>query len=264
METVKNDTSAGAISTVSRTKRWLPLIAIAAFIGLAFAMGWHRLLTLESIAANRDRLQDFIANNKVLSLVGYVAVYAAAVAASLPGALFLTLGGGLLFGWLMGGLAAVVGATIGATALFLIARTAFGETLAAKAGPALVKLQDGFKENALSYLLFLRLVPVFPFFLVNLAPALLGVPLSTYLVGTFFGIIPGTFAYASAGAGLDGVIAAAQAEYAQCVAAKGAGSCVLSINAGNLINTETKIAFVLLGLVALIPIAFKKWQQSKS
>ena len=238
--------------------RWMPLLVLAAIMALVFAMGWHKQLTLENIAANRDKLQGFIAANKVLSIVAYIGLYAAAVAVSLPGALLLTLTGGLLFGWIAGGLAAVAGATLGATAVFLIAKTAFGETLAAKAGPALVKLQDGFKENALSYLLFLRLVPVFPFFLVNLAPALLGVPLSTYLVGTFIGIIPGTFAYASAGAGLDGVIATAKAEYQDCVAAKGQAACELSVKLGNIINTETKIAFVLLGVVALIPILLKR------
>ena len=240
-------------------RRWLPLIVLAGLMGLVFATGLHKQLTLENIAANRDSLQATISQHKVLSLLAYVAIYAAAVAMSLPGALFLTLTGGLLFGWLTGGLAAVTGATIGATIIFLIARTAFGETLAKKAGPALVKLQDGFKENALSYLLFLRLVPAFPFFLVNLAPALLGVPLSTYLIGTFFGIIPGTMAFASAGAGLDGVIASAKSEFEACVAAKGTGACELAINLSNLINRETKIAFILLGVVALIPVAYKKW-----
>lgn len=255
---------AAAADKRNAVPRWWPLLVILAAAALVYAMGWHRALTLENIAENRAWLQTTIAENRPLALLAYISAYALAVAASLPGALFLTLGGGLLFGWFTGGLAAVAGATLGATALFLIARTAFGETLAAKAGPALLKLQDGFKENALSYLLFLRLVPVFPFFLVNLAPALLGVPLSTYLVGTFIGIIPGTFAYASAGAGLDGVFAAAETEYAACLAAKGAASCTLTINAGNLINTETKIAFVLLGLVALLPIVLKRWRQPRS
>jgi uncharacterized membrane protein YdjX (TVP38/TMEM64 family) len=102
-------------------------------------------------------------------------------------------------------LAAVIAATIGATLLFLAARTALGDVLRAKAGPGLRKLEDGFKRDALSYLLVLRLVPAFPFFLVNLAPAFLGVSLRTYLIGTFFGIMPGTFVFASVGAGLGAV-----------------------------------------------------------
>jgi uncharacterized membrane protein YdjX (TVP38/TMEM64 family) len=259
MTSGRSETAAGGEGARSGLRRWLPLAVLGAVIAFALAMGWHRELTLENIAANRDRLQGFIEANRVIAVLTYVAVYAAAVALSLPGALFLTLTGGLLFGWLAGGLATVVGATIGATIVFLIARTAFGEGLAARAGPAIARLQDGFKENALSYLLFLRLVPAFPFFLVNLAPALFGVPLSTYVIGTFFGIIPGTFAYASAGAGLDGVIATAKTEYQECVAAKGAELCELSIKLGNIINTETKIAFVLLGVVALIPVAYKRW-----
>lgn len=238
-------------------RRLLPVLVLVGVAALVFAMGWHRHLTIESIAANRDRLQEFIRDHWAVALAAYVAIYASAVAVSVPGSLVMTLTGGLLFGWLVAGTATVVAATIGATVVFLVARSAFGETLAAKAGPSLAKLRDGFKRNALSYLLFLRLVPAFPFFLVNIAPALLGVPLRTYVLGTFFGIIPGTFAFASAGAGLDGVIASAKAEYAACVAEKGAAACKLTISLSNLINTETKIAFVLLGVVALIPVLLK-------
>ena len=250
-----------ATAPASPLRRWLPLVVLAAIAVLVFAMGWHRQLTIDNIAANRDRLQGVIAEHKVLALLAYVTIYAAAVSVSLPGSLLLTLTGGLLFGWFVGGLATVVAATIGATIIFLVAKTALGESLAGRAGPAIAKLRDGFQRNALSYLLFLRLVPAFPFFLVNLAPALLGVPLRTYVVGTFFGIITGTFAFASAGAGLDGVIASAKAQYEACVASQGAAACKLTINLSNLINTQTKIAFVLLGVVALIPVAFKTWSK---
>ena len=176
----------------------------------------------------------------------------------------MTLTSGLLFGWFTGGLAAIIGATIGATAIFLIAKTAFGETLRAKAGPAIAKLQDGFKEDAMSYLLFLRLVPAFPFWLVNLAPALLGVPLGTYVIATFLGIIPGTFAFASVGAGLDSVITSAKADYAACIAAKGAAACKLTVNAGSLITKELILAFVALGVTALIPVVLKKWRNARA
>jgi uncharacterized membrane protein YdjX (TVP38/TMEM64 family) len=240
-------------------QRFLPLIVLAGAMALVFAMGWHRYLSLESIAVNRDALKSLIAGNWATAYLGYVAVYAAAVAVSVPGALFLTLSGGLLFGWLLGGLAAVTGATLGAIALFLIARSALGDTLAARAGPWLAKLKDGFQENALSYLLFLRLVPAFPFWLVNLAPALLGVPLSTFAIGTFLGIIPATFAFASAGASLDSVIVNAKAEYDACLAAKAAAECKLGISVSSLVSRELIIAGALLGIAALIPIAHKKW-----
>jgi uncharacterized membrane protein YdjX (TVP38/TMEM64 family) len=250
--------------SASTLRRAMPLLVLASTMALVFAMGWHRYLTLEGIAANRDALQGAIASNRALAMLAYVGLYAAVVALSLPGASIMTLAGGLLFGGLFGGLAAIVGATIGATAIFLIARTAFGETLRAKAGPWIAKLQDGFKDDALSYLLFLRLVPAFPFWLINLAPALLGVPLSTYVIATFIGIIPGTFAFASVGAGLDSVIAAAKAEYAACVATNGAAACKLTINAGSLITKELLLAFIALGVVALIPVALKKWKNIRA
>lgn len=260
MSTTKDEPTAAPASG-ARLRRWLPLVVLVSVAAFVFAMGWHRQLTIENIAANRDRLQALITEHKALALLAYVTIYAAAVSVSLPGSLLLTLTGGLLFGWFVGGLATVVAATIGATIVFLVAKTAFGEPLARRAGPSLAKLRQGFQSNALSYLLFLRLVPAFPFFLVNLAPALLGVPLRTYVIGTFFGIIPGTFAFASAGAGLDGVIASAKAQYEVCVAAHGAAACKLTISLSNLLNTETKIAFILLGLVALIPVAFKTWSK---
>jgi uncharacterized membrane protein YdjX (TVP38/TMEM64 family) len=170
--------------------------------------------------------------------------------------------GGLMFGWLVGGAAAVVGATTGATLLFLIARSAMGGMLSERAAPWLTKLRQGFKEDALSYLLFLRLVPAFPFWFVNIAPAVLGVSLRTYVIGTFFGIIPGTFAFASAGAGLDSVIMAAKAEYAQCVAEFGMEACRLTIRGSSLVTKELLLALLLLGVVALIPVALRRWRNS--
>jgi uncharacterized membrane protein YdjX (TVP38/TMEM64 family) len=244
----------------SYLRRFLPLIALAAAMALVFAMGWHRALTLEGIAANRDSLQAVIASNYGLAVLGYIGIYAAAVALSLPGASALTLTGGLLFGWFFGGLWAITGATLGATAIFLIARTALGETLRAKAGPWIEKLRAGFNEDAASYLLFLRLVPAFPFFVVNLVPALLGVPLWTYVATTFVGIIPGTFAFASIGAGLDSVIAHAKTEFAACIAANGSAACKLAIHAGSLVTRDLLFSFAALGVVALIPVAVKKWR----
>jgi uncharacterized membrane protein YdjX (TVP38/TMEM64 family) len=101
----------------------------------------------------------------------------------------------------------VVGATLGATMLFLAARTALGDVLRARAGPSLRKLEAGFRENELSYMLVLRLVPLFPFWLVNLAPAFLGVRTSTFIIGTFVGIIPGALVFASVGTGLGAILA---------------------------------------------------------
>ncbi|MGQ0457315.1 MAG: TVP38/TMEM64 family protein [Hyphomicrobium sp.] len=242
-------------------RRCFPLIVLGALMALAFAMGWHKYLSFKTVGLNYDALKAFVAGNWTLAALAYAAAYIAVVALSLPGALIMTLTGGLLFGWLAGTVLTVISATVGATLIFLIAKSSFGETLAAKAGPWVDKLREGFKENALSYLLFLRLVPAFPFFAVNLAPALLGVPLSTYVIGTLLGIIPGTTAFSVAGAGLGSVIEAQNKSYQACLAASPANpavDCPYSIDTSALVTPELLAAFTLLGVVALAPIALKK------
>jgi uncharacterized membrane protein YdjX (TVP38/TMEM64 family) len=243
---------------LSVLRQFGPLLLIVAVSLLVFAMGWHRHVTFENIVALRDRFQVVLDEHRALSIFIYTAIYVAAASLSLPGCPILTVTGGLLFGWLVGGLATVVGATIGATILFLIARTAVGNMLSGQATPWLAKLREGFRRDALSYLLFLRLVPAFPFWFVNVAPAVLGVPLRTYVIGTFLGIIPATFAFASAGVGLDSVIRVAKADYAECVARAGAGACKLTIHASSIVTRELVLALLLLGVVALIPVAFRK------
>lgn len=249
-------------SAAGGLRRFLPLLVIAGLMAVVFAMGWHKLLTFKTIGLNYEAMKSFIGQNIVTALALYVAAYIAVVALSLPGGLVMTLTGGLLFGWKLGAPAAVIGATIGATIIFLIAKTSFGESLAAKAGPWIGKLQQGFKENALSYLLFLRLVPAFPFVVVNLAPALLGVPLRTYVVATLIGIIPGTTAFSIAGAGLGSVVEAQNAVYKACLAknpGSGDGVCPYTIDTSKLVTTELLVAFAVLGVVSLIPVAIKKW-----
>lgn len=264
MPTDESKDSADAQGQAGWVKRYLPLAVLVAAAALVFSQGWHKYLTLEHIAANRDLLKGYIANNYVLALLSYMAIYIATVALSLPGGVFLTLLGGFLFGWLVGGSVTVVAATIGATIIFLIARTSFGETLAARAGPWLGKLRDGFQEDGLSYLLFLRLVPLFPFWLVNLAPALLGVRLPTYVAGTFAGIIPGTFAFSFAGVGLDSVIDAQRTAFENCKAANPQDKgeiCQFTLDPSAIVTSELLIAFAALGGVALIPVVLKKFRK---
>ena len=232
-------------------RTWGPLIAIVALMGLVFAMGWHEYLSLEQLGRNYATLDGFISENLLVAILAYALLYIIVVALSLPG--------GLLFGWQIGGPVTVVAATIGATIIFLVAKTSLGETLAAKAGPSINKLREGFQENALSYLLFLRLVPAFPFFVVNLAPALLGVPLRTYVIGTLFGIIPGTMAFSFAASQLGTVIEKTNAEHAACVTANGEAACPYVIDAGTLVSKEIILAFAAIGVVALIPVIAKKW-----
>jgi uncharacterized membrane protein YdjX (TVP38/TMEM64 family) len=246
-------------------KRLWPLLALFAATAFVFAMGWHRFFSIEVLAENRAALRDYIGAHWLFSLAVFVTIYAASVALSLPGGAVLTIAGGLLFGWLTGGIASVVAATIGASVVFLIARSALGDLLAARAGPRLSRFREGFREDAFNYLLFLRLVPIFPFWLVNLAPGLLGVGFGTYLATTILGIIPGTFAFALAGNGLDSVIEAQQALYQSCLAktgAEGQESCSYALEPGALLTPELIAALVALGLVALIPVAVK-WVRRK-
>jgi uncharacterized membrane protein YdjX (TVP38/TMEM64 family) len=245
-------------------RRFAPLIVLAAAMALVFAMGWHKYLSFRTVGLNYDLLKSYIANNLGLALLTYMLAYIVVVAMSLPGGLIMTLSGGLLFGWQIGAPAAIVGATIGATLLFLIARSSLGEGLVARAGPWVAKLRDGFQENAFSYLLFLRLVPAFPFVVVNLAPALLGVNLGTYVTATFLGIIPGTTAYSIAGSGLASIVEAQNKVYKDCVAKLVPGSgqiCDYKIDTSQLVTKELVLAFAALGLVALIPVAMKKWSK---
>lgn len=255
-----SETGKAESPATSRLRQLAPLIGVGALMALVFGMGWHHYLSFKTIGLNYEALTGFIGNNLALAILAYVALYIAVVALSLPGGLVMTLSGGLLFGWLTGAVATVIGATIGATVIFLVAKTSLGESLAAKAGPWVGKLAAGFKENALSYLLFLRLVPAFPFFVVNLVPALLGVPLSTYVIGTFLGIIPGTTAFSVLGAGLGSAVESQNAIYNECLAkqaARGPELCTYSIDTKALVTPELLAAFALLGVVALIPVAIK-------
>jgi uncharacterized membrane protein YdjX (TVP38/TMEM64 family) len=254
-------------ASTSLLKRYLPLLALVALMALAFGTGWHKHLTVKSVCLNYDAIKSLIAQHHVLALVLYVLAYVAVVSLSLPGALVMTVTGGLLFGWQLAVPATVIAATIGATIVFLIAKTSLGEALAERAGPWLGKLRDGFNEHGLSYLLFLRLVPAFPFFVVNVVPALVGVSLRTFVLGTFLGIIPGTTAFSVAGAGLGSVVEAQNRIYKACLAMGPENpevDCPYTINTDALVTRELLVGFTLLGAVALIPVAIKKWRKRRA
>jgi uncharacterized membrane protein YdjX (TVP38/TMEM64 family) len=191
-------------------RRWVgriaPVALLIAGLALFFALDLDRHVSLEGLRAHRADLASWVARYGILAGVAFAAAYAVAVACSIPGGAIMTIAGGFLFGPYAATAYVVVGATAGATALFLAARFALSEFLKARAGGTLGKMEAGFNENPLSYLLILRLVPLFPFWLVNIVPALLGVRLSTYVVGTFFGIIPGTFVFALVGDGAGAVL----------------------------------------------------------
>jgi uncharacterized membrane protein YdjX (TVP38/TMEM64 family) len=228
------------------------VLAIAAFI--VFGRGG---LSLEALVRHRMAIGDFVTQHRLLAVLAYMALYIAAIALSVPGAVFLTVAGGFLFGLAVGTTAAVIGATIGATIIFLIARTALGEPLLRRAGPRAAQLAQGFRDDAFSYLLFLRLVPAFPFFLVNLVPAFAGVRLLPFIAATALGVIPGALVFALAGTGLDSVIAAQKDAYDACMAA-GKGGCAMTFNASDVLTPQLIGALVALGLLALVPVVVKR------
>ncbi len=234
-------------SAGEKLRRFLPLVAIGGAIAAFFALGLDRYLTFEALRENRYLLMTLVQDHAILMALGFAAVYALATALSLPGGAILSITGGFLFGSILGALWIVLGATVGATAIFVIARTALGESLRSRAGPWLKKMEDGFKENALSYLLVLRLVPLFPFFVVNLVPALLGVPLRTYVLGTFLGIIPGSFVFASVGAGLGSVFDSEE-----------------GFSPASALTPEVITALVGLSVLSLLPVVYKKLKSRKT
>ena len=241
----------------SRLRRFAPVVVVLLAMVLVFASGAHRHLSLETLVRHRMAIDGFLDHHMVAALGAFIAIYIVVVSLSIPGALFLTITSGILFGTLIGGTASVIGATTGATVIFLVARSACGENLVRRAGPLACKLAAGFRANAFSYLLFLRFVPAFPFFLVNLVPAIAGVKLRTFVAATAIGIVPATFAFAFFGSGLDSVLAAQEGPYRACLAA-GRTECPIHFDIGAIMTPQLLAAFAALGALALIPVLVKR------
>lgn len=236
------NTSGGSTERRGILRLW-PLLLLVAAAVLAHLTGLTGWLDLEVLRERRADLEAMVAAHPVLAPVVFVLIYTTATALSLPGGAILTIAGGFLFGTALGALLALTGATAGAVAVFLIARTSLGEPLRARAGARMEKMARAFNRNGFSYLLVLRLVPVFPFWLVNLVPAFLGMPLRTYFLATLIGILPGCLVYASVGGGLGAVLDAG-------------GSPDLGL------LLEPAILLPILGLAALslLPVAWRRWR----
>jgi uncharacterized membrane protein YdjX (TVP38/TMEM64 family) len=232
------------MSAWPRLKRWLPLALLVGVIAGSFAFGLNEYLNLETLRENRAALKALVEAHAPVAIIGFVLIYAVVVAASLPGATVMTLAGGFLFGIWFGSVLNVVGATAGATLLFLIARSAVGDALRARAGPFVKRMEEGFRRDAFNYLLFLRLVPVFPFWVVNLVPAFLGMRLAPYVIATLIGIIPGGVVYTAFGAGLGDLFDA------------GADA-----NLKDVFTPTIIVALVGLGVLALVPIVVRRWRE---
>ena len=226
-------------------RRFWPIPLLLAVVGAVWASGLPERLNWAGLARNQATLTAWVAEHPTAAPAVYVATYAAAAALSLPEGAVLTVAGGLLFGTLLGGALAVIGSTLGSVVLFLAARYHLADAMAARAGGFVERVRGKLTRNGFSYLLAIRLVPAFPFWLVNLAAALCGMRLLPYLAATLLGIIPATFIYASVGAGVGDVLAAG-------------GAPDLAI------MFSPNVLLPLLGLagLALLPVVWRKWRGS--
>jgi uncharacterized membrane protein YdjX (TVP38/TMEM64 family) len=222
------------LTRTAAVKTLLGVLFVAAVVAFVLLDG-PRYLSLATLKANRDALVRFADVHQAGALVIAFGVYAGTVALSLPGGLVLSLACGLLFGRALGTMVAVTAATLGGTLVFLAARYLFADAMRKRLGARGERINAGFTRHAFNYLLFLRLVPLFPFFLVNIAPAFTSVPARTYVLATLLGIIPGTFVYVNLGDALGRLDSLTGA---------------LSMN--------TLGALALLGLLALVPVFIRR------
>lgn len=231
----------------AQLRRYLPVLILLAVAAVLLGFGAHRYLSFDIIRQNRLELLGFVAEHWLMALVAFVAVYALLVVVSLPGAAIMTTSGGFLFGLVAGALAASFGATLGACIVFLVARSALGPLLKRRAGPWLGRIEAGFEENAFYYILTLRLVPVFPFFIVNLVTPFVGVPFRVYAGATYLGILPACFVYASFGAGLGAIFDRNE-----------------PVTLDAILTPQILGGLSGLGLLALLPVLYKVWRRQRA
>jgi uncharacterized membrane protein YdjX (TVP38/TMEM64 family) len=222
-------------------KKLLLLLTAVVAIALFFYLDLKRFLTLDALNQNRQALVDYYHAHRAATVAAFMAIYILPTALSLPGAAILSLAAGAIFGSVFGTLYAVSAATVGATAAFLVARYLLRDLVLAKFGAKLEGLNRELEERGFNYLLFLRLVPLFPFFLINLAAGLTRLPLRTFIAGTFIGIIPGGFVFVNAGASL----------------------AVIN-STKDIASPRVLGSFALLGLFALIPVLYGKLKRRES
>jgi uncharacterized membrane protein YdjX (TVP38/TMEM64 family) len=236
--------------------RLVPLGCLLGALVLAYAMGWHRNLRLETLVENNAAIDAFIEAHRIAAILSFILIYAIGAILAMPAGAVLAVVGGFLFGALIGGAAAMIGSTLGATAVFLIARSAFGERLLRRLGPRVESFAAGFRADAFYYVMFLRLMPV-PSWFTNLAAALCAVRLRTFVTATAIGRIPGSFLLALFGAGLDSMIATQEVAYRACLAA-GELDCRIDFDPANVVTPTLIAALAGLGLLALGPVLAKR------
>lgn len=225
-------------------RRLWPLALIGLALVLFFALDLQRYLSLAALREHQAEWRGFIQAHFVAAILVFAGTYMAVVTFSIPVAIFVTLIGGFLFGAAVAFPMVVVAATLGSTLLFLAARSALGDLLKTKAGPWLARLEQGFRRDQWSYMFFLRLTPIVPFFIVNLAPAFLGVDLLCFMVATFFGIMPVTLVYCLAGAGIGDALEAG----------------TFSVQA--ILTPKLILALTGLGIVAILPAILRRFRKT--
>jgi uncharacterized membrane protein YdjX (TVP38/TMEM64 family) len=218
-------------------KKFWPIAVLFILIIVFWLSGFKNYLTIDYLLEAKDDLQVYIDRNLILSLILFGIIYVVIVALSLPFASFMTMAAGLLFGFIPGTVTVVMAATCGATIIFLIAKSSFGKMLRDKAGKLYNKIESDMRDNAASYLLFLRLVPLFPFFMANIVPAFFNIKTRTYIWTTALGICPGTAIYVNVGRSLGEVE-----------------------NPADLVSKDLVFSIALLGVAALTPTIYKKWK----
>lgn len=235
--------------------RILPLLLLFAALAGLIASGATRFLSFESLIESRDWLAEQVSQRTFLSVAAFFAAYATAALSGVPGGALFSIAGGFLFGPLAGTAISLAAITLGGSVFFLIVRTSLGSSLIRRGG-RWAQLRDGFQRHAVPYLLFLRLTPAFPFFLVNTAMAMAGLRLRTFIWVTAVGLLPVTIAYSLAGAGLDSVMVAQRKAFNACVSA-GAPDCKMQIDLRHLVTVEILFALSALGLLALLPVLIR-------
>jgi uncharacterized membrane protein YdjX (TVP38/TMEM64 family) len=254
----------------TRLLKLAPLIVLGIVGASVLQFAWRHNVTMQSFAEHHRELEALVVEHHALAFVTYLGVYTLLASLSLPGCVLLSAAGGLLFGWFVGALAAVIGATTGATLFFLLARSSLAGPLSREMEMRICKLRAGFQRDALSYILFLRLTPAFPFGVVNLTAAFLNIRLRDFVLGTFLGIMPATLIFSSAGAGIVHVLNAKYQVQEQCLkslsesgalAATG-DACSFALGPADFMTGDALSLLLVLGVVALVPPIVKKLRKN--
>ncbi len=240
-----------------RAWRWLPLAVLALVTLGVLISGAPHLLDLDRLLAARISLHEFVEADRARALVLAALGYVGATLVSMPATLVLTALCGLLFGTLTGALLAVCSATTGAVIVFAVGRFAARDLLERKAGPRLGRFAEGFRRDAFGYVAVMRILPLFPFWLTNLAPAACGVRLPTFALATFFGLLPGAFVYAATGAGIEEVVGAHEAARAAC-RARGETGCEAPLTLFSFVTPGAVVALGLLAVAAILGIIVRQ------